>query len=52
MPQELLSVQRSSPSADPRGPPRACLPPVPLSVLARDEVGIKSTDPSQSVGVL
>ena len=50
--EELLSVQCSSPSADLHGQHRACFPRVPRSALARDEVGIKSTDPSESVGVL
>lgn len=48
--EELLSVQRSSPSADLHGQQRACLSRVPLSALARGKVGIKSTDPSQSGG--
>lgn len=44
---ELLSLQRSSPSADLHREQRARLLCVPLSALARDEVGVKSTDPSQ-----
>lgn len=45
--EEVLSVQRSSPSADVHRQQRAPLPRVPLFALARDEVGIKSVDPSE-----